>query len=105
MDSILEKISQINTIRNFLSENEQKYFDHKIINELENIDCIISDIYNKLSEIHFSEQILTDIELDNKRQKIIWKILFPQYWTLTQTINNSSIDDLNAIADCLKNNQ
>lgn len=103
MDVIIEELTNINLSNSILSDTERYKFENNITDELSELLILVKKIKNKMSEYHTTNEKINDIDLDRRRQKIIWKILFPQYWTISHTVNNATCDELIKIENDMKN--
>ena len=85
MENILERMEKIKLLSDMF-ENAN-FFNDKIDNNLKNIEHELDNISKIASEYLVINDIVGTIKKDQRRQKIIWKILFPYYWKITQQIN------------------
>lgn len=100
MNEIIENLTNIDSLTTILNDSDRNFFENDIIDELNNISESINQIKKKMSNFTVSNnQInrINEIDLDRRRQKIIWKLLFPQYWTISHTLKEITNDELTTI--------
>lgn len=99
MDDIIDELTNINLLSSVLDDTEKYLFDSNISDELSELIFLTKKIKNKIFECNINNKSIDEFDINKRRQKIIWKILFPQYWTISHTINNATHNELDKIED------
>ncbi len=101
MDNIIEKLENINKFLSLMTNNEQINFlasESNLITELEkNVDTI----HQKIICHNLAPGEREQIELNNKKNKIITKSLFPCYWALSEYLDSVTSDSITNYDDYL----
>jgi glutamine synthetase type III len=87
MEEIIEKLTKINKFMETLDNKDKLDFETNVMEQLNKINILTDEIQDKLSTLKLSEEKYTQLELRNRKEKILVKNLFPYYWALNELIN------------------
>ena len=104
MEKIVKKIENINMLSETLLSIDKTKFNEEICHILTDIDNNVDQIYQKLAKYVVANDCVKKINNDKRRQKVLWKMLFPQYWYLTEKINDLTDEELDNFETKLANN-
>ena len=93
LTSIATKFEQTLTAVEHLNDHRKKEFFKKNAENLEQINSIIDSISNT-----FTYDTAAENDLDDKRQRIITKLIFPQYWCICERINELNEDQVDQLS-------
>lgn len=100
LSCLIKKAEKINITSNILSTDDNNKFKQLAYPLLKEINNNLDKIKSILSSYIPNNVSVSEIINDNRRQKIIWKILFPYYWNINEKIssfNNQELDQLESI--------
>lgn len=100
MEEIVEKINDLNRRSNTLEDNDQIDFEIAIQPHLKKIHQILDKMDEQIASRKISEEKYHQAQIDQKKQHIISKTLFPQYLILSEKINcldNNELDTFNSL--------
>lgn len=103
MEEIIEELGDINIWSTVIKGDDKIKFKNEIADQLDIITRAILEIRNKVSAYKISDENIKEIDNDRKRQKIIWKCLFPQYWAINYVVNHATETEIELIEQDLKN--
>lgn len=98
MENIIDKLKKLINWYELLPENVKEFF-------YESIKKNIEDIYVNLENIKTNQKILINSnrdffdndktkEINKRKQKLLWKYLFPQYWLINSELDKISEAEL-----------
>lgn len=93
MNNTLDKLSSIISLFDTLNDENRIKLESKFCEHIDEIDSICNKILSDIDE----QDIISDLELTNKKQKILAQMLFPNYWIIMNRINEMNIHELNVL--------
>lgn len=94
MEEIVDRIEYINILINSLDDNDKTTFIQKNTDCLEQLNQQICQLEASISQFAPSEQKVQEFGIENKRNLLISKCLFPQYWILDEMLKKYTHDQL-----------
>ena len=101
MDDIIEKLENISKFLNLLENRDQIEFLSNTNDIITDLDKNVNELHDKIINFELSSEKHNQIEIKNKKNKVIAKSLFPCYWMLTECLNSET--DYNEIEQYLYN--
>ncbi|XWV26556.1 putative orfan [Tupanvirus soda lake] len=93
MEEIISKLQDVNTLMSLLDDEEKIKFENEALKKLTIINNVIDELHNEIMSLKLSKEKCDDLELQNKKERIISKSLFPYYWALNECMTNIKNDD------------
>lgn len=87
MEDIIDQLNDITLISSILEGTDKRNFEKDIMKQLNNIQASIDEIYQKIFECKLSKNKYNKLFIDNKKETIVIKLLFPYYWTINEVID------------------
>lgn len=94
MNILEERLHTLNQYMNLLESHDIEYFNEFSKENIEQINKMIDVIESMLSKMKLSDDKINEINLENKRQQIIYNKIFPSFWALRETIRQMNINEL-----------
>lgn len=104
MEEIISRMENINIIINCLNDDDKKFFNEESAINIKNMENIVVSLENLIKNFNIPNDKMSMINLNNLKNKIIMKNIYPYYWTMHNILNNMPEDELNKIQDTNYNN-
>lgn len=104
MDNLIDQLDKINQLSEYLlTEKDTDDFNNQIADSIYKINIIVQDIKQILSNYKIPNCHIQAIDECKRKQKIIWKLLFTQYWKINSEVESLEKTELDALEATLNN--
>ena len=102
MDDLIDKLIILKMQSQLIEDNDKIIFDQEIKGKLVIIHHIVDGINDMINTYQLSDKKTEMYLIDNKKQNLLFKKLFPYYWTISQSMNqldNNQLDELSTLPE------
>ncbi|XWV25295.1 putative ORFan [Tupanvirus deep ocean] len=98
MEEIISKLQNVGILMSLLDDEDKIKYENEALKKLTMINTVIDDLQSDLMSLKLSKEKCDELELQNKKEHIISKSLFPYYWALNECMANIKNDDEGKLA-------